>query len=137
MDATFSKIDRIDVDYLRRNPRVSIEDETKINADQKTADAFYAQKADGNNNFISEVFFLTVAAHHYGTEAAVTQQEQRKKNLKYMEKDVERFEAERARYSQVGFHVWERRRGRMVDSSCRTPDMLQGLRLSSKCSRPH
>ena len=34
MDATFSKIDRIDVDYLRRKPRVDIREETKLNADQ-------------------------------------------------------------------------------------------------------
>ncbi|KAL1304695.1 hypothetical protein AAFC00_003647 [Neodothiora populina] len=98
MDATFTKIDRIDVNYLKRNPRVGISDETKINADQKTADAFYSQNVEGANNFISEIFFLTVAAHHYGTEAASTQLEQRQKQLKYQQKDLERFEAERARY---------------------------------------
>lgn len=101
MDAAFSKIDRIDADYLRRSPRVDISDETKINADQKTADKFYSQKAEGTSNFISEVFFLTVAAHHYGTEAASTQLEQRQKNLKYQQKDLERFEAEGHKYMAV------------------------------------
>lgn len=101
MDATFSKIDRIDVDYLRRNPRVSIQDETKINADEKASDAFYGQKADGSNNFISEIFFLTVAAHHYGTEAASTKLEQMQKQAKHMEKELERFEAERQKYIHV------------------------------------
>ena len=101
MDAAFSKIDRIDANYLKREPRIDISDETKINADQKTADAFYAEKVEGSNNFISEIFFLTVAAHHYGTEAASTQLEQRKKELKYQEKDIERFEAERHRYMAV------------------------------------
>lgn len=98
IDATFSKIDRVDVDYLRRNPRVSIQDETKINADQKTSDAFYENKADGTNNFISEVFFLTVAAHHYGTESANTQLTNMQKQVKHMEKELDSFEAQRATY---------------------------------------
>lgn len=101
MDASFSKIDKIDVDYLKRDPRVDITDETKINADQKTADEFYAQKAEGTSNFISEIFFLTVAAHHYGTEAASTHLEQRQKMLKYMQKDIEKFEAEAHRFMAV------------------------------------
>ena len=101
MDARFSKIDRIDVDYLRRNPRVDISDETKINADQKTADEFYAQKVEGKNNFISEVFFLTVAAHHYGPEAAQSSMTNLKKRLKYMEQDVAKFEADRHKYVNV------------------------------------
>lgn len=99
MDATFSKIDRIDVDYLRRDPRVSIQDETKINADQHKSDEFYANKAEGTNNFISEVFFLTVAAHHYGTEAANTRMEDLRKQVKYLTKDVERMEAERPKFA--------------------------------------
>lgn len=101
MDATFSKIDRIDANYLKRNPRISIQDETKINADQKTADEFYSQKAEGTNNFISEIFFLTVAAHHYGTEATSTQLEQRQKEVKHLQKDLEQFEAERERFLRV------------------------------------
>lgn len=105
MDTTYNKIDRIDADYWKRSPRVSIEDETKINADQKTADEFYAQKAEGTSNFISEIFFLTVAAHHYGTEAASTQLDQKKKEMKYLEKDLARFESERHRYMAVSNHI--------------------------------
>ena len=101
MDARFGKIDRIDVNYLRRNPRVDISDETKINADQKTADDFYAQKADGTSNFISEIFFLTVAAHHYGTEAAQTRMSTMRKSIQRTEKDLEQFEAERHKYINV------------------------------------
>ena len=107
MDARFGKIDRIDVNYLRRHPRVDIEEETKINADQKAADEFYAQPAEGTNNFISEIFFLTVAAHHYGTEAAQTKQSDIRKNVQRMETELEKFEEERqkhlndARYLQV------------------------------------
>ncbi|KAF4314115.1 ubiquitin conjugation factor e4 [Botryosphaeria dothidea] len=99
MDSTFSKIDRIDIDYLRRNPRVDISDETKMNADQHASDEFYATKVEGENNFISECFFLTVAAHHYGTEAAQSKLTQLQKDLKWMERELEKFETERHKYA--------------------------------------
>ena len=99
MDATFSKIDRIDVDYLRRKPRVDIKDETKLNADQNTSDEFYSKAADGQSNFISEVFFLALAAHHYGTEATNSMLSQMEKDLKYMEKQVAQIEAEREKFA--------------------------------------
>ncbi|KAF2662298.1 hypothetical protein K491DRAFT_585674 [Lophiostoma macrostomum CBS 122681] len=98
MDATFSKIDRIDIDYLRRSPRVNIADETKINADQQTSDDFYAVAAGGVNNFITEVFFLTVAAHHYGTEAVNTKVSQLQKDVKWLEKQLAKMETERHKY---------------------------------------
>lgn len=135
MDAKFGKIDRIDVNYLRRNPRVDISDETKINADQKAADEFYANHVEGTNNFISEVFFLTVAAHHYGTEAAQTSMDSMRKQVKYMEKDLVQFEAERHKYVNVSCRAAHLRRAViMLMSSHR----IRGIWLfsSSGSSRP-
>ena len=100
MDATFSKIDRIDVDYLRRDPRVDIKEETKLNADQQKSDEFYSQKAKGQSNFISEVFFLTLAAHHYGTEAASFRLGQLEKDLKHMERQIAAIEADREKFAR-------------------------------------
>lgn len=98
MDATFSKIDRIDVDYLRRSPRIDIKEETKLNADQNASDRFYGEKADGKSNFISEVFFLTLAAHHYGGEATNSKLNQLEKDLKRMEKHIEEIELDRHKF---------------------------------------
>jgi ubiquitin conjugation factor E4 B len=98
MDASFSKIDRVDIDYFRRSPRVDVKDETKINADEETANAFYAQHVEGKNNFISEIFFLAVAANHYGSEAARTMLKEMEKDLKHMQKQVDQFETERHKY---------------------------------------
>ena len=98
MDATFSKIDRIDVNYLRRSPRVDIKEETKLNADQNTSDRFYSIHAEGTSNFISEIFFLTLAAHHYGSEAANHTLGQLEKDLKRMEKHIEEIELERHKW---------------------------------------
>jgi ubiquitin conjugation factor E4 B len=98
MDASFSKIDRVDIGYFRRSPRVDVKDETKINADEETANAFYAQHLEGKNNFISEIFFLAVAANHYGSEAARTMLKEMEKDLKHMQKQVDQFETERHKY---------------------------------------
>ena len=105
LDATFSKIDKIDPDYLRRNPRVDISDETKINADQKTADEFYGRPAEGTNGFVSECFFLTVAAHHYGTEAAQERMSTMRKSVKRYEQELTAFEADRHKYVNVSTPV--------------------------------
>ena len=98
MDATFSKIDRIDVEYLRRSPRVDIKEETKLNADQRSSDRFYSNPAEGTSNFISEVFFLTLAAHHYGSEATNSTLNHLEKDLKRMEKHIEELELERHKW---------------------------------------
>lgn len=98
MDEQFSKIDRVDVDYLRRRPRVDIKDETKLNADQDQSDAFYKDQLEGTNNFISELFFLTVAAHHYGSEAARNRLKDMDRQMKQMTKQIEEFETERHKY---------------------------------------
>ncbi|KAH8625818.1 Ubiquitin conjugation factor [Alternaria alternata] len=117
MDATFAKIDRIDIDYLRRSPRVDIQDETKINADQKTSDEFYGTKASGTNNFISEVFFLTVAAHHYGLEAANTKLSTLQKDVKWLEKELVKLEPERSKYmtSQAQLAIFDNHVKKMKD----------------------
>ncbi|KAK6084071.1 ubiquitin conjugation factor E4 (ubiquitin elongating factor core) [Seiridium cupressi] len=86
MDATFSKISKIDIDYLRRDPRIDMSDETKLNADQATSDAFYSKKADGTSNFISEVFFLNLAAHHYGSEATNSKLKDLDREIKHLQK---------------------------------------------------
>lgn len=98
MDSTFSKVSKIDVDYLRRNPRVDIKDETKINADQSTSDKFYETKLDGTSNFISEIFFLTLAAHHYGSEATNSKLKTLDKDIKHFRKTIVEMQAERPKF---------------------------------------
>ncbi|KAF2223300.1 putative ubiquitin fusion degradation protein UfdB [Elsinoe ampelina] len=117
IDAGFTKIDRVDINYLRRHPRVNIRDETKINADQKTSDEYYDQAVTGENNFISELFFLTVAAHHYGQEAVNSQLGKMQKNIKYMEQDLAKFEQERAKFAAQPHHlaIFEQRVKRFKD----------------------
>lgn len=74
-------------------------DETKINADQHASDAFYAKKSEGTSNFITEIFFLTVAAHHYGSESLTSKLETLEKDLRHMETTLAKLEAERHKWS--------------------------------------
>jgi ubiquitin conjugation factor E4 B len=101
MDSTFSKINKVDLDYLRRTPRVDMSDETKLNADQATSDAFYNSKVDGTSNFISEVFFLTLAAHHYGLGATNSKLKDLDKDIKYVEKVIKQMEDEMPKLQNV------------------------------------
>ncbi|RPA95546.1 hypothetical protein L873DRAFT_1774205 [Choiromyces venosus 120613-1] len=115
MDASFSKIDKIDIEYFRRQPRLDIHEETKINVDENQANEYYSKKVEGsNNNFISEVFFLNVAAHHYGLGATETTHDQLAKDIGEMEKHLERFVAERQRWlNSPQLATWDRNIERM------------------------
>lgn len=95
------QIDKIDIDYFRKNTRLDIGDETKLNADEDTAAGFYSNKAEGTNNFISEVFFLNVAAHHYGLGACEVTHDQLAKDIGDMEKHLEKIQAERQKWLNV------------------------------------
>lgn len=99
MDSTFSKVSKIDANYFRKSPRVDIKDETKLNADQKTSNKFYETKLEGSANFITDVFFLTLAAHHYGSEAMSSKMRALDKDIKYMIAHMAKLELERPRFA--------------------------------------
>lgn len=138
MNSTFSKIDKIDVDYLRRNPRVDIKEETKLNADQHASDAFYSKPSGGTSNFISEVFFLTMVAHQYGTEAVSARLNSLEKELKDMEKRVEELELERHKYvndlpNLRIFDVAVKKFKDQIDSGLSYKHAVQGVLLDDLC----
>lgn len=138
MNSTFSKIDKIAVDYFRRNPRVDIKQETKLNADQQASDAFYEEKIDGTSNFISEVFFLTMAAHHYGTEAVSVRLNYLEKELKEMEKRVEELELDRHKFvnDPNNLRMFDAAVGKFkdqIDSGLSYKHAVQGVLLDDLC----
>ena len=72
----YSKLHLIDLDYFKYTSRFSVEDDTKICCD---ADAYskYVQNWKSMNpdpktpNFISDVFYLTLSAPHYGLMSCI------------------------------------------------------------------
>ncbi|CAK7224916.1 Ubiquitin conjugation factor E4 [Sporothrix curviconia] len=108
MEASFSRMERIEIDYLRRKPRVDISDETKLNADQAQADAFYAKPAEGESKFISELFFLNMASHHYGTGAAGQKFKDMDREIKHMEQQFAMLEEEKKKLIAAGAQPGDR-----------------------------
>ncbi|KAF9267408.1 ubiquitin conjugation factor E4 [Marasmius fiardii PR-910] len=76
MDANFSKVDRIDPLYFAHSQRLDIREETRIKATSEEA-ARWAEEnrlVEGASppNFISDVFYLTVAMSHYGYQKTIS-----------------------------------------------------------------
>lgn len=137
MDTTFSKVDRIDIGYFRRDARVDIKEETKLNADQAQSDNFYSKKLDGSSNFISEIFFLTLAAHHYGSEATNAKLKNLDKDIKYYEKHIKKLEADRLKFintpAQLAmFDIGLRRHTEVLEKSISLKYAIEGCLFDEK-----
>ncbi|KAM3449632.1 hypothetical protein MY3296_006716 [Beauveria thailandica] len=137
MDNDFSKVDKIDIKYLRRKPRIDIKDETKINADQATADKYYEKKEEGESNFISEAFFLTLAAHHYGSEALNSQLKNLDRDIKYVESRIQAMEAEREKFVNnpqqlSAFEVTVKRHINVLERSIGMRHAIEGVLLDDR-----
>ncbi|EIM85743.1 uncharacterized protein STEHIDRAFT_59114 [Stereum hirsutum FP-91666 SS1] len=98
MDASYSKIDRIDRLYYAHTSRLNIKEETRINATSDEA----SQWAEANQlapgapppNFISDVYFLTLAMFHYGFLKTVDTFEEYAKDLDDTKKRLEQAEGD-------------------------------------------
>ncbi|CAK5270237.1 unnamed protein product [Mycena citricolor] len=69
IDSTYSKMDRIDPFYYARSDRIDLKEETRIKATSEEANAWAEEHKDPSGaaqNFISDIFYLTVAMSHYG-----------------------------------------------------------------------
>ncbi|RKF79986.1 Ubiquitin conjugation factor E4 [Golovinomyces cichoracearum] len=105
MDLTFSKIDKIDLNYFRKNPRIDIKEETKLNADQDASNNYFNVTLEGSSNFISEVFFLTMAAHHYGSGGTISMLKSLGKDIEYLEQKISQIELERPKIAHNPQHL--------------------------------
>ncbi|CAJ0762983.1 24042_t:CDS:10 [Entrophospora sp. SA101] len=100
MDAQYSKIDRIDIDYFRKSKRIDISQATKINANQQDSESYYSSSLENTNapNFISEIFFLTIAIHHYGPLHCFEKYNNLIRDLSELQKQYDRMKAEQANW---------------------------------------
>ncbi|KAI0699306.1 ubiquitin elongating factor core-domain-containing protein [Cerioporus squamosus] len=78
MDAQYSKMDRIDPAYYAHSSRIDISDETRVNATNDEAEAWRKENeaTTAPPNFISEIFYLTLAANHLGQQKIVNNLEE-------------------------------------------------------------
>ncbi|KAF9077770.1 ubiquitin elongating factor core-domain-containing protein [Rhodocollybia butyracea] len=75
MDATYTKLDRIDPLYYANSTRIDITEETRIKATtQEASDWAKENSSPGGTapNFISEIFYLAIAMSHYGYQKTIS-----------------------------------------------------------------
>jgi ubiquitin conjugation factor E4 B len=75
MDAQYTKIDRIDPHYYAHTSRIDIKDETRISATSEEASQWEnthrLSAGAPPPNFISDIFYLTLALGHYGLQKTI------------------------------------------------------------------
>ncbi|KAI0755049.1 ubiquitin elongating factor core-domain-containing protein [Daedaleopsis nitida] len=73
MDGQYSKMDKIDASYYAHSTRIDLKEETRVNATNDEADAWTKENAatTAPPNFISDIYYLTLAANHIGQQKIV------------------------------------------------------------------
>ncbi|KAK9449910.1 ubiquitin elongating factor core-domain-containing protein [Limtongia smithiae] len=94
VDATFLKIDKIDSLYYKKSTRIDIKEEVKLDADQTAFNKYIETRVEGAPNFISEIFYLNVACHHYGLGGSMNTLTRMEGDIKDMEKHLQKLESE-------------------------------------------
>ncbi|RIA98699.1 ubiquitin elongating factor core-domain-containing protein [Glomus cerebriforme] len=97
----YSKIDRIDIHYFRKSKRIDISQETKIKATQPESDEYYSSVGSevAPPNFISEIFFITLAMHHYGPLQCYNNYNNFNRDLVELQKQYDRMKAEQPNWA--------------------------------------
>lgn len=96
MDIQFSKINLIDSTYFLHSDRIEISEETRINVDQVGCQEIRKKwneetPTKPTPNFVTEIFFLTVAFHHFGLLSTMRYYKNFCKELEDMQKHGSRF----------------------------------------------
>ncbi|KZT09134.1 uncharacterized protein LAESUDRAFT_801836 [Laetiporus sulphureus 93-53] len=96
MDANYTKVDRIDAAYYAHSSRISLKEETRINATSEEAEQWRQQNegTGGPPNFISEIFYLTLAMNHYGYQKTISTFEDLARQYDEMNRHLEMLEGD-------------------------------------------
>lgn len=91
---TFSKIDKIDVNYFAKNKLLDVSEESRVNSTIKEATAFYESAPQEAPNFISDCFFITLTYLHYGIGGIFIQYDRLKQQIKQFDERIEHMAAD-------------------------------------------
>lgn len=97
LDSSFSKLNLIDAEYLKACRRFSPKHPTKLNSTPEEEKAYYDenQQQEGKpSNFVTEVFFMTLAFHHLSVHRSFLTLKDINRNIKELQKAVEEMKAE-------------------------------------------
>ncbi|KAK0566074.1 Ubiquitin conjugation factor E4 [Tilletia horrida] len=100
MDARYSKIDRVDPEYLRIQKRFGISELTRLRATEQEAKEWTESAAPPSTapNFITEVFYIAVRLANLGLGKAVRAYDDREKELGRFKQRLQEYEADRPRW---------------------------------------
>jgi ubiquitin conjugation factor E4 B len=98
MDAGYTKIDRIDPEYLRRQKRYDASTLTRLNASEPEAQQWVdsAPEASAPANFITEVFFLLARMTNLGPGKAIRSYNEKEEDSRRLSKRIKETEDSRA-----------------------------------------
>lgn len=89
------KIDRIDPYFYAHSKRIPLEDETRIKATSEEASAWAKEHPPKQPpNFISNIFFLTIAMAHYGFLKTIDTYNSTHKQLDDIKRQLEYFQGD-------------------------------------------
>lgn len=96
---TYSKIDKIDVEYFTKSNLLDIKDESRVNSTIEEATNYSQSKREelgtDATNFISDCFNLTLAYLHYGVGGIFIKFDRMKRTIEQMESQITAIEAGR------------------------------------------
>ncbi|EIW81074.1 hypothetical protein CONPUDRAFT_55967 [Coniophora puteana RWD-64-598 SS2] len=96
MDAGYTKIDRVDPLYYAVSDRVDLKEETRIKATSEEAAHWVEENKPKASapNFISEIFYLSIALSHYGYLRTIQTYEDFAKHLDDLQRHMEYLEGD-------------------------------------------
>lgn len=103
MDVAYSKIDRIDPEYLRRQKRYDTSTLTRLNASEPEAAKWAEEAADVDTppNFITEVFYLVVRMTNLGPGKAIRSYNEREDTMRRMKRRIKETEETRGTWGST------------------------------------
>lgn len=101
MDHKYSKIDRIDAEYLRRQKRFQVSDLTRLNANESEAIKWSEEAGEISQppNFITECYFIALRLLNLGPGKAIRSLNEKTDELRRLKKRANEVEQDRATWS--------------------------------------
>ncbi|KAF9533152.1 ubiquitin elongating factor core-domain-containing protein [Crepidotus variabilis] len=92
IDANYTKMDRIDRLYFAQSTRIDLKEETRIKATSEEAQEWEDAHKDPSvppPNFISDIFYLTIAMTHYGYLKTISSYNDLNKHLEDIQRHLD------------------------------------------------
>jgi ubiquitin conjugation factor E4 B len=98
LDHRYSKQHLIHDHYLLLSSRLDVSDDTRINADKTAVDEFIKTiPSSPSFNFVTEIFYMTLAYHHYGALSIIRHSGNMTKHIQRMKEQLDKLISDRDR----------------------------------------